>query len=252
MTRLPKAFLTLPLAHRGLHGPNCAENSLEAFEAALEAGYGIELDVQGTRDGHAVVFHDSTLDRMTDETGLVRDRSLEEMQAIPLKGGGSIIALDALLARVNGQVPVLVEIKDCTGTLERADDLLEAAVARSVKDHGNVAVMSFNPSIVGALATRLPDTPRGLVTEVFTSSGWPHAAVETLDRLSRIEDYDTVGASFISHDHASLDTCPVAELKARGSDILCWTIKSPEDEARARKVAQNITFEGYRPAVPGS
>ncbi|MGB7404326.1 MAG: glycerophosphodiester phosphodiesterase family protein, partial [Pacificimonas sp.] len=65
-----------PFAHRGLHAPDGAiENSLAAFDAAIDAGLGIELDVQLSREAMAVVFHDATLERLTDEEGAVFDRS---------------------------------------------------------------------------------------------------------------------------------------------------------------------------------
>ena len=70
---LPPALLATPLAHRGFHdlAAGCPENSLSAFRAAIDAGYGIELDVQRSADGRAMVFHDDTLDRLTDRSGLV-------------------------------------------------------------------------------------------------------------------------------------------------------------------------------------
>ncbi len=252
MTRLDPAFLAQPLAHRGLHGAACAENSLEAFDAAVAAGYGIELDVQGTRDGHAVVFHDATLDRMTDETGRVRERTLDEMLAIPLKGGSSIIELGDLIRRVDGRVPVLIEIKDQSGTLGDTDGQLERAVAKAAQGAARVAVMSFNPASVQWMRRHAPDLARGLVTETFDAGYWTGASAETLARLTAIKDLDETGSTFVSHNHKHLGAARITDLKANGVDVLCWTIKSPADEAEARKIAQNITFEGYRPAFPGA
>lgn len=252
MTTLPDGFLTTPFAHRGLHGPGCPENSLEAFEAALAAGYGIELDVQGTADGKPVVFHDYTLDRMTDETGPVRDRTLAEMTVIPLKGGGTIADLDTVIRRVGGKRPVLVEIKDQSGTLGPTDGVLEAAVAASLRGARNVAVMSFNPASIIRMKTLLPDVPRGLVTETFLLDEWPGATPETLAHLTAIADYDASGSSFISHNWRHFGAGRVEDLKRQGAKVLCWTVKSPEDEAVARATAHNITFEGYAAPIPGA
>jgi glycerophosphoryl diester phosphodiesterase len=246
MTPLPPAFLVAPLAHRGLHGPGRAENSLEAFEAAAEAGYGIELDVQLTADGQAVVFHDAQLGRMTGERGPVAARTLAELRALPLQGGGTIPGLDEVLETVRGQVPVLVEIKDQSGVLGPVDERLETAVAKAVGRHPqNVAVMSFNPRSILALRDLAPEIPRGLTTEDFTADEWPGVPRATLERLTEIPYYDACGAAFVSHHHRHLGACRIAELKAAGAAILCWTIRSAAEEREARKIADNITFEGY-------
>jgi hypothetical protein len=76
---------------------------------------------------------------------------------------------------------------------------------------------------------------------------WPDVAPARLTELARIADFDPVGASFISHDWRALGMAPVAALKARGVPILCWTIRSAEQDAQARQVADTITFEGYTP-----
>ncbi|WP_269843278.1 glycerophosphodiester phosphodiesterase family protein, partial [Brevirhabdus pacifica] len=87
--RLARDFLRLPLAHRGLHdrAQGRPENSLAAFRAAIEAGFGIELDVQPSADGRAMVFHDETLDRLTARKGPVAALPAEELGRIPLSGG---------------------------------------------------------------------------------------------------------------------------------------------------------------------
>jgi len=71
---------------------------------------------------------------------------------------------------------------------------------------------------------------------------------ETRIHLADIDDFDRSGASFISHDKNDLGNPRVDALKAQGVPILCWTIKSPEEEAVARRIADNITFEGYEAA----
>ncbi|MEM9757332.1 MAG: glycerophosphodiester phosphodiesterase family protein, partial [Pseudomonadota bacterium] len=81
---MPREFLGPPIAHRGLHGPGVPENSLAAVSAAVAAGYGIELDLQVSADGVAMVFHDATLDRMTAACGPVRSRPAAELAALGL------------------------------------------------------------------------------------------------------------------------------------------------------------------------
>ena len=101
-----------PFAHRGLHGPDIVENSRAAFIAAMALGHGIELDVQGARDGEAFVFHDATLDRLTDETGRFADRAASALDRIQLSGTDEAIPrLPEILALVGGRVPILIEVK---------------------------------------------------------------------------------------------------------------------------------------------
>ncbi|MEM9574273.1 MAG: glycerophosphodiester phosphodiesterase family protein, partial [Pseudomonadota bacterium] len=109
------SFITrLPIAHRGLHDGNqkTFENSMSAMRAAVEYGYAIELDVQVSGDGVAMVFHDATLDRLTNQTGLVKDRDTEELQSIKLgKTNDTIDTLEDVLLEIAGDVPVIIEMK---------------------------------------------------------------------------------------------------------------------------------------------
>ena len=112
---LPDAFLGAPLAHRALHDVAAGrpENSREAIEAACAAGYGIEIDLQLSRDGQAMVFHDYDLKRLTGQPGPIRQRDAAELQAITLSGGATGIPTFAeVLDLVAGRVPLLIEIKD--------------------------------------------------------------------------------------------------------------------------------------------
>jgi glycerophosphoryl diester phosphodiesterase len=247
---LPRQFLSRPIAHRGLHdaASGVPENSMAAIRAAIEHGYGIEIDLQLTADAAAVVFHDYDLERLTDGVGRVRARTAKDLSTLRLKGSTETIPdFSEVLSLVNGQVPLLVEMKDQDGALGEDVGKLEADVARALEEYsGPVAVMSFNPHSVSAMQTLAPDVPRGLVTEDFRSEEWS-ATPERRAALSRIEDFDRVGACFISHDHRALDMPAVTALKQRGIPVLCWTIRTPEEEARARRLADNVTFEGYFP-----
>jgi glycerophosphoryl diester phosphodiesterase len=246
---LPASFLTRPITHRALHDRKAGrvENSLKSIKAAIDAGYGIEMDVQLSRDGHAMVFHDDLLDRLTAETGPVRGRTRAELETIPLKDdGGTIPALDTVLALVAGRVPLLIEIKDQDGAMGPDIGPLEQATCAALAGYtGDVALMSFNPHAVAACAELAPKVPRGLTTSAYEGQFWPEVPAATRDILRDIPDYDRVGACFISHEAADLDRPRVAELKARGATILCWTIRSATAEAKAREIVDNVTFEGY-------
>ncbi len=246
---LPPAFLRRPLAHRALHdlAQRRPENSCAAIAAAIAAGYGIEIDVQLSRDAVAMVFHDEDLDRLTDQTGPLAHRSADDLGQIKLKGGDDCIpTLRQVLAQVACRVPLLIEIKDQTGALGPSDGALERAVADDLAGYrGDVAVMSFNPHAVAHMARLAPEIPRGLTTSAYDPADWAPLPSATCDALRDIPDYDSTLSSFVSHEAADLARPRVADLRAAGAAILCWTIKSPQAEAAARIYAQNITFEQY-------
>lgn len=246
---LPKSFLTNPITHRGLHNlvEGRAENSLASFEAAITHGYGIELDLQLSKDGVAMVFHDYELSRLTDAVGATAQRTAEELGGIALKGdGGGIPPLAQVLKVVDGRVPLLIEIKDQDGAMGPDVGSLEKAAARALDGYvGDAALMSFNPHSVAALTDLAVHRPLGLVTSAYIAEDWPVVPEARRDELRDIPDYDRVGASFISHEAEDLDRARVSELKSKGAHILCWTIRSADQERQARRIVDNVTFEGY-------
>ena len=128
---------------------------------------------------------------------------------------------------------------------------LEAAVAADLAGYGGpVAMMSFNPHSVAAFGAAAPDVARGLTSCAFVPEDWPPLTERTLTGLRGMPDIDRIGATFISHDARDLANPRVADLKARGMPVLCWTIRSSEAETQAREVADNVTFEGYAAALP--
>lgn len=256
MTALPDVFLNTPIAHRGLHDirEGRPENSIAAAKAAIRAGYGIELDIQASRDFVPMVFHDYDMTRLTGNPGAIHAVNSDALSKIGLIGNKEPIpTLAEFLEVVDGQVPLLIEIKDQDGAMGPNVGPLELEVARVLGGYtGPVAVMSFNPHSVAALAKYAPEIPRGLTTE-----SWAGADVEIIsqtrrDELRQIGDFKRVGASFISHEASDLERPVVSELKGQGVPILCWTVRSAEQEERARRIADNITFEGYLPKSKGA
>lgn len=251
---LPAAFLTAPLAHRAYHdrAQGRPENSRGAILAAIEAGYGIEIDLQVSADGEAMVFHDDDLDRLTAEKGFVYRRSSADLTNIRLKDCDETIpTLPEVLALIAGRVPLLIEIKDQVNNGGPGIGPLESATAKALKSyHGPVAVMSFNPDSIAEMARLAPKIPRGITTGAYDYEGYAPLPPALCDHLRGIPDYTRTGASFISHEWRDLPRPRVAELKAAGARVLCWTVKSAGDEATARQIAENITFEQYPAALP--
>ncbi|KPU82277.1 phosphodiesterase [Marinosulfonomonas sp. PRT-SC04] len=258
MTTLSDSFLKLPFAHRGYHscgrdtGPTIIENSRAAFIAAIDAGYGIELDVQLSADGHAMVFHDYELSRLTNQTGPVRTKKCDDLTQITLSNSSETIpTLPEILTLIAGRVPLLIETKDQDDAMGPDVGPLEKSVANALLNYdGPVAVMCFNPHSVLALADMAPNVPRGIVSSHFPAEHWPLLSEKTRAHLRSIPDYDRTGACFISHRHDDLENPRVADLKQAGARILCWTTRSPEADIQARKIADNVTFEGYAAQAP--
>jgi len=219
--------------------------------AAVSAGYGIEIDLQLSADGAAMVFHDPRLERLTAERGPVRERRAAELSATPLAGGDEGIPTFAeILAIVAGRVPLLVELKDQTGEFGPGDDTLERAAAGAVAGYpGPLAFMSFNPHMVAALAALAPDVPRGLVSRDFVAEAWPGLAPELRRSLASMADLERIEAAFVSRNWRHLGHPRVAEARAGGRDVMCWTIRSAEEAAAALALADQITFEGFEPPL---
>lgn len=256
---LPPAFLRQPLAHRGLHerAAGVIENSRAAFRAAIARGYGIELDVQRSADGEAMVFHDHEMPRLTDRPGLVHDYDASVLAAMPLTDaadGETIPTLAEVLDLVAGRVPLLIEIKDQDGALGPDVGGLEARVAALLAGYagqhaGPVAVMSFNPHSVAAMGRALPGCPRGLTSCDYDDPDLSVPDYRRAELVGNLADFAASGAAFVSHDRTDLANPLVGRLKAQGVPILTWTVRSAAQEAEARRVADNITFEGYLAAL---
>lgn len=245
---LPIAYRAAPFAHRALHNVNDGrpENSRAAINAAIAAGYGIEIDLQLSADGAAMVFHDDALDRLCHASGAIRRHTSDALAQIRLRGADEgVPTLLEVLDLVAGRVPLLIELKDQDGAMGPDIGQLEQATARAIENYkGDVALMSFNPHSVAMMRDLLPDVARGLVTSAYHAKDWRLSAA-IRDRLRDIPDYDTVGACFISHEVEDLHRVRVSELKEGGAFICCWTVCSHKQEVAARRIADNITFERY-------
>lgn len=163
---MKKSFLTKSLiAHRGVFDNNkIPENSLPAFEKAIEKKYIIELDVHLTKDNQIVVFHDETLYRMTDTNGYIKDFTLEELKKQKLlKTKYKIPSLDEVLELIDGKVPVLIELKDDMNGLKLPKLLFEKL--KTYK--GKVAIQSFSPLFVAYFRFHKNDYLRGLLISKY-------------------------------------------------------------------------------------
>lgn len=221
-----------PFAHRGLHASGRVENSRAAFEAALARGFGIELDVQLSRDGEAMVFHDYELDRLTGATGAVASRTAAELGGIRLRGSDETIPTLRQALEVIAAAPLLIEVK----APERHVQPLCRAVSDALAHHsGPVGVMSFNPEA----ARRFKGPLRGLVISEQDKQSW-RGRVERRLALWRVHP------DFLAYDIRDLPSDFAALARFDGTPVYTWTVRTEEERARAAEHADQIIFE----AVP--
>ena len=250
MSAQAPAWLTArPIAHRGLHdrASGIPENTLAAADAAVAGGFGIECDVQLSADGEAMVFHDFALGRLTGATEAVRERAASDLEALAVAGSAERIpTLAALLERVAGRVPLIVEIKSRFDGDLAATERTAAVVAGYA---GPLALKSFDPDVVVALARLAPDRPRGIIAESDTER--PDYATLSPERrrsLANLLHLDESRPDFLSWRVADLP-CAATFLCRRlgGLPVMAWTVRTPEDRERAVAHADQMVFEGFRP-----
>ncbi|MFM9977439.1 MAG: glycerophosphodiester phosphodiesterase family protein [Sphingomonadaceae bacterium] len=232
------AFLkSQPFAHRGLHGRGVIENSRAAFRAAVAIGHGIELDVQGARDGEAVVFHDATLERLTGATGRVAALPVGDLERIALAGvEETLVQLPVVLGEIGGRVPVLIEIK---GSGEHVAPLC-LSVRRALEGYrGPAAVMAFNPHVPAWFKTHAPRIVRGLVVSEEGRRGLRGDVVRWL-AMRR------AGPDFLAYDVRDLPSRFAAAARGRGIPVLTWTVRDAAAERTASVCADEAIYERAR------
>jgi glycerophosphoryl diester phosphodiesterase len=223
-----------PFAHRGLHGGGRIENSRAAFAAAIEAGFGIELDVQLNGDGVAMVFHDYRLDRLTETVGDVAARSAAELAGIRLRSTDEPIpTLAEILDLIAGRAPLLIEMKSPDRHVRALCGAVDAALASYV---GPVGVMSFNPEVGRWFARHRPERLRGLVVTENGRSG-------RLGRIKRNLSLWRARPDFLAYDIRDLPSDVAALARFDGTPVFTWTVRSDEDRARGAEHADQIIFE---------
>ncbi|ENZ81645.1 MULTISPECIES: glycerophosphodiester phosphodiesterase [Caulobacter] len=233
-----------PVAHRGLWTPDGApENSLAAFQAACAHGYGIELDVQLTADGEAVVFHDDRLERMTGREGRLRDHTAAELGALALKGTDETIpTLADTLTLIGHRAMVFIELKTPFGDVGP----LEKRVSDILVDHnGPTAVIGFNPYSHAWFADHHPQILRGLDSYGWNDDSARKLAPEMRKSLAALEQVELARPDFLALGLDMLPS-PRADLyRAKGMPVIAWTIRSPDQWEGVRDHCDNLIFEGF-------
>lgn len=234
------------IAHRGFFDNESErpENSMAAFSHAVENGYGIELDVQLTRDGHLVVFHDDELSRMCGVEKRLEDCTLEELQALRLAKSEQGIPLFAdVLALVNGRVPLIVEIKNS----ERWVQTCEKTAALLDYYQGCYCVESFSPYVVEWYKKNRPNVVRGILsTDYFKDEPemdfWQKLILTNLLFNARSKP------DFVAYNHLYKNQLSYRLVRyLYGVKNVAWTIRSQKELIDARDVFTCMIFDSFTP-----
>ncbi|MEL6059818.1 MULTISPECIES: glycerophosphodiester phosphodiesterase family protein [unclassified Methylobacterium] len=245
----PDWLTARPIAHRGLHDRAAGrpENTLAAARAAVAGGFAIECDVQLSADGEAMVFHDSTLGRLTGASEAVAERSASDLGTLTVGGTAETIpTLPAFLTAVAGAVPVVIEVKSrYDGDLRLATRAAEVTKAYT----GPVALKSFDPQVVAALRDLCPQIPRGIVAET-TQDDPAYAALPPSLRLalSNLLHFAETRPDFLSWRVDDLPCAPTYLCRLLGRiPVMAWTVRTEDQRARAGAHADQMVFEGFVP-----
>jgi glycerophosphoryl diester phosphodiesterase len=233
-------LFSVPIAHRGLHDETAPENSLLAFDKAIQNGYCIEMDVRLIDDGTVIVFHDDKLARVTGADGYASTLKRADLKNIRLGGTDEKIpTFEQFLSEVNGKTPILVEIKNegKVGELERKT--LEMLASYS----GEYAVQSFNPYSIEYFKTHAPDVTRGILSCYFenVNLAWYKKWI-----LKRLKLNNVAKPNFISYEFHRL---PNKYVSRAALPTLAWTLHSNTETENVLPHCDNIIFEGFIPKI---
>ena len=231
-------------AHRGLHDNENPENTLGAFENAVNNNYAIELDVQLSKDDKIMVFHDNNLKRLTGVNGKVKDYTTEELGAFKINNTNfGIPLLSNVLQLVNDKVPLLIETKN-----EGFAGELEVSLYEILKDYkGKYAVQSFSPFSISWFKKNAPDVIRGQLASDFKEPEKNKPKIFYFSLKHLIINFIS-RPQFISYDKSGIEAGIIRRLRKFGTGVLCWTIKNKNEQAHVEPYTNSIIFENFEPS----
>jgi glycerophosphoryl diester phosphodiesterase len=242
-------LIARPVAHRGLHDAarGVIENTPSAFTAAIAGNYAIECDIQISADGEAMVFHDQTLERLTEGNGRLGAMATADLKRVAFRGSADhMITLGELADLVADRAALLVEIKSrFDGDLR----LVQRAAKVLASYRGRVALMSFDPAPIAALRTLAPSLPRGIVAERrYTHPEWSPLSARTKRALAYFQHALQSRPQFVAYSVNDLASAiPRLARNVLRLPLLTWTVRTAVDRERASRYADQMIFEGFRP-----
>lgn len=240
-----------PIAHRGFFNyTDAPENSLKAFERAIDNHYAIELDVQVIADSTPVVFHDNELSRLTGKDGYIKNLKAQDLPKYTLQSSKQTIpTLAQVLKFINGKTPILLEVKN--SSFKPQDDC--AKIYDVIKGYkGEIAIQSFNPYALEWFAQNAPEYYRGLLSSMWKKKNrdvepdFPSSFI-TRFATSRMLLFKRAKPDFINYQIRDLPNRAVK--KHKNIPLLCWVAYNQEQYTDGMKKADNIIFQDFQPKI---
>lgn len=229
------------IAHRGYHNPSQPENTMGAFENAIKEGFNIELDLHLSKDDQVIVFHDDDMERLTGVKGKPEDSTYEELLKLNILGTEAKIPLfKDVLNLINGQVGIVIELK----TNSVKNELLVAKLMELLKGYkGDYVVQSFDPTLVSKVRKANKDIIRGQLVcdfrQVKGMAKWKSFLLRKL-HLNFLSKPDFINTE--QHYYTS----KIKRIHKR-KPVICWTVRSKEEQVAAEKIFDKIIFEKFNP-----
>jgi glycerophosphoryl diester phosphodiesterase len=248
--RAPSWLTARPVAHRGLHdiSRGIVENMPGAVNAAISGNFAIEVDIQLTADGEAMVHHDDDLGRLGDGSGALLQKTAAELKAVKFKNTSErMMSLADLCSLVAGRVPLVIEVKSHFD----GDRKLVTRMAEVLSSYSGPAVgMSFDPEQVIALRELAPNLPRGIVAQRNYDEDWDDVTPEQRNSMLYLRHGFRTQPHFVAFWVNQLPApAPWIARNVFGCPLLTWTVRTPEQRERAVRYADQMIFEGF---VPGT
>jgi len=249
--RAPDWLTARPVAHRGLHDADrgIIENMPDAARAAVAGNFAIECDIQLSADGEAMVHHDHELGRLTEGSGGLIEKTAAELQAVEFRATDErMMTLSDLCALVAGRVPLVIEVK----SRFNGDRRLVRRMAEVLASYSGPAVgMSFDPDQVLALRETVPKLPRGIVAQRSYDDGyWDKLTPAQRDAMLHLKHGFQTEPHFVAFWVQQLPApAPWVARNLFGCPLLAWTVRTPEQRARAARYADQMIFEGFTPSA---
>ncbi|OAF07499.1 glycerophosphodiester phosphodiesterase [Bradyrhizobium neotropicale] len=247
--RAPDWLTARPVAHRGLHdiSRGIVENMPGAVQAAIAGNFAIEVDIQLTADGDAMVHHDHALGRLTEATGELIEKTAAELKAVTFKDTSErMMSLPDLCTMVAGRVPLVIEVKSHFA----GDRKLVRRMAEVLSSYQGPAVgMSFDPDQVLALRELLPSRPRGIVAQrTYEDEYWAYLTQEQRDSMLYLRHGLQTQPHFVAFkvDHLPAPAPWIAR-NVFGCALLGWTVRTRDQRTRVGQYADQMIFEGFVP-----
>jgi glycerophosphoryl diester phosphodiesterase len=249
--RAPPWLTARPVAHRGLHDAarGIMENMPAAAQAAIAGNFSIECDIQLTADGEAMVHHDDALGRLTEGSGALKAMTAAELKSIKFRDTPErMMSLGDLCALVDGRVPLVIEVKSHFD----GDRKLVRRMAQVLASYSGPAVgMSFDPDQVLGLRETMPALPRGIVAQRnYDDDYWAKLTPAQRQGMLHLRHAFRTRPHFVAFSVNQLPApAPWIAHNVFGLPLLTWTVRTPEQRARAAQYADQMIFEGF---VPGT